>query len=172
MEATYGAGGWVRIRHEDLPGPLYLRLAEEPSGRWRIHDVFLRGAWRPVIGADLRELNLSGIEEWLQVDSDFIAMGIGETAPALDDFEAAFGSEKPLREAQRVPRLQRPTNGLTDEFLRHVAAAYRQALSDGKAPAPELARQVGDGATARTIHKWVAIARQRNVMPPAARKRS
>ena len=67
-----------------------------------------------------------------------------------------------------VPRLQRPNSGLTDEFLLHVRDAYRQALADGLHPAPELAQQVGDGATPRTIHKWVLIARQRGIMPPAA----
>lgn len=72
-----------------------------------------------------------------------------------------LGSYRP----EGVPRLQRPTAGLTDEFLGHVAAAYRQAVAEGKHPAPELARQVGDHTSDRTIHKWVAVARERGIMP-------
>jgi hypothetical protein len=69
----------------------------------------------------------------------------------------------------KVPRLQRPTEGLTVEFLEHVKAAYVQALSQGKRPAPDLARQVGAGTSERTIHKWVAVARKRGIMPPGSR---
>jgi hypothetical protein len=74
-----------------------------------------------------------------------------------------------------VPPLQRPTHGLTDEFLTHVRDAYEQAILRGLAPAPELARQIAPdlpkaNRPVRTIHKWVSVARQRGIMPAASRK--
>jgi hypothetical protein len=171
MKVTYGDGGWVRIEDDELPGPLFLRLEDDGTGRWRTKDVCLRGAWRSVVAADLRELNLAGFEEWLQTDVELIEGLSRLPAPQLDELAASFGVTRPQRTRSKVARLQRPTHGLTDDFLRHVAAAYREAVSDRKAPAPELARQLGDGATPRTIHKWVAVARQRGIMPPAARRK-
>jgi hypothetical protein len=174
MEATYGAGtGWVRLQHSEWPGHLFLRLEPDERGRWRTKDLILRGEWRSLVPADLRELNLAAIEEWLQADVDLMEhMAGGQPGPDLDAFIEGFGPEsKPVKRPE-VERLRRPERGLTDDFLRHVAAAYRQAVVAGQAPAPELARQVGDGATPRTIHKWVAVARQRSLMAPAARKKS
>src|SRR5687767_11992802 len=112
MEASYGDSGWARIRHEDLPGDLFLRLEDDGHGRLRTRDFCLRGAWRPIVGADLREMNLPGIEEWLQTDRDLIEGHAGLPAPTLDDLAASFPEGRPAGEpGPRVPRLQRPTNG-------------------------------------------------------------
>lgn len=183
MQPAYKGDGWVRLTDEDFPGPLFLRLEPDERGRYRVVDLIWRSLWRPLVAADLRELNLAGIEEWLQADAEWIERdpddpdGPGSSDGRFDDEldrwsrDAWPWTADMVGPTARVERLQRPTNGLTDDFLRHVAAAHRQAVLDRLAPAPELARQVGDGATARTIHKWVAIARQRGLMPPAARRR-
>lgn len=226
MELHYGHGGWVRVTDDALPGDLYLRLAPDERGRWRTADFYLHGAWRPVVAADLRELDLSGIEEAILGDLDVLEREAGIHGPDLETLAASFATSygsgvyggrhceecaaplrgvsartperwsgdwvalswfaqydgNPIRRPKieptdrhhwapgAVPRLQRPVGGLTDEFLEHVASAYRQAVLEGKHPAPELARQVGSGTSARTIHKWVSIARQRGIMPPASRQ--
>jgi 8-oxo-dGTP pyrophosphatase MutT (NUDIX family) len=64
-----------------------------------------------------------------------------------------------------VPPLTAPDSGLTDEFLRHVAAAYVAAVKAGLNPAPELARQTG--RPVRTVHRWIYIARKRGLLPPS-----
>ena len=78
-------------------------------------------------------------------------------------------SPEPVRHSP-VPPLAAPgMEGLTDEFLAHVAGAYRAAVASRKQPGPELARQAG--VPVRTVHRWVYIARQRGIIAPAARKR-
>jgi len=173
-KVTHDAGpGWVRLQDDEmLPGDVFVRLAPDESGRLRVRDFVMRGEWRPLIAADLRRFDLAGIEEYLQsvgVQAGLIAAGFPDWS-GLDELAGLYPAES--EEPQEVPRLRRPEHGLTDDFLRHVADAYAQAVRQRKAPAPELARQVGDGATERTIHKWVYIARQRGIMPPSTRRRS
>lgn len=174
--ASYGAvgDGWVHLYGDGYPGSLYVRVEADERGRLRIHDLVMRGEWRYLVAQDFRELHLERIEEWLQEGADLIT-GLASRAPVpgLSDFFEAFGERPEPKPGPRIPRLQRPTERpLSADFLRHVAAAHRQAVSEGKAPAPELARQVGDGCTPRTIHKWVSLARERGIMPPAARRKA
>jgi len=167
--------GWVAFWDDDFPGRVFLRLEPDERGRWRVRDLVMRGEWRHIVPGDVRELNLAGMEEWAQEQVTRLAEEFAESdGPPVDwgglDELSGYYPEEP-KDAPRVPRLQRPTHGLTDGFLRHVADAYAQARRDRKHPAQELARQVGDGATERTIHKWVYVARKRGIMPPAARSR-
>jgi hypothetical protein len=62
-----------------------------------------------------------------------------------------------------VPPLAAPSkDGLTDYFLRHVAAAYSAAVASGKQPGPELARQAD--RPVKTVHRWIYTARKRGIM--------
>ena len=62
--------------------------------------------------------------------------------------------------------LQRgPEKGVTDEFLREVAAAYYGALRRRERPLQSLAKQVH--VSHRTVEGWVKRARDRGIMPPA-----
>lgn len=63
-----------------------------------------------------------------------------------------------------VPPLRAPENGLTDEFLGHVARAYHQAVINGQSPAKQLAAEVGDGTSVRTVHRWIYTARKRGIL--------
>lgn len=65
------------------------------------------------------------------------------------------------------PPLRAPTHGLTDDFLREVAAAYNAAVRRRLRPAPTLAEEAG--VDHRTVHSWVAKARRRGIMPPGSR---
>lgn len=229
MEIHFGNGGWVRVADEDLPGNLFVRLQPDERGRWRAVDFYLQGDWRHIVGADLREFDLSVVEEIASSRMPHISTR-DEAGPDLRTLASSYNTRygpgvyagrgcetcdaplrggsprsierwsndwvalswfaqrggerriarpkpKPHKDApafkpRKVPPLQRPTSGLTDEFLSHVRDAYEQAVAEGKAPAPELARQMGEPDAVRTVHKWVSVARspQRGIMPPASRR--
>jgi hypothetical protein len=57
-----------------------------------------------------------------------------------------------------------PAEGLTDDFLRDVARAYRAALARGERPNKSIADHAGESV--RTVQRWVYTARQRKIMPP------
>jgi len=77
------------------------------------------------------------------------------------------GPKPPVEE--QVPPIEAPRDGLTDDFLHHVAAAYRAAVRRRLRPGPELARQAR--VSVRTVHRWIYTARRRKIMPPGQRGR-
>jgi 8-oxo-dGTP pyrophosphatase MutT (NUDIX family) len=200
VQVSYGNGGWVRVDHSYLPGPLYLRFAADDEGRWHTRELYLEGEDRHIEAADLRRLPLTALETVILADDGSSMIAAKATIPGPDlatlasYFASSFGSvgehhwvaeslwaQLPDGENLRVSRLQErspvvrpdvpplaaPEEGLTDDFLRHVAAAYVAAVTAGLNPAPELARQTG--RPARTVHRWIYIARQRGLLPPAGR---
>jgi hypothetical protein len=58
-----------------------------------------------------------------------------------------------------------PSAGLTDEFLTAVARAYAAATARGEPPNRTIATDAQ--VPQRTAERWVYLARQRKVMPPA-----
>jgi hypothetical protein len=69
-------------------------------------------------------------------------------------------SAKPARTPP--PPLMPPADGLTDEFLTKVAAAYDYAISLDRAPAERLSKQAQ--VSTRTVHRWIYTARKRGIM--------
>jgi len=63
--------------------------------------------------------------------------------------------------------LKPPTDGLTEDFLADLAAAYRELVIAKRAPAPAIAEQTG--RPVGTVHRWIAEARKRGHLPPAQR---
>ena len=106
---------------------------------------------------------LNARRTWV-TDSFWAQMPGGEEVHAPRGMRVAAITHKP------VPPLSAPSEGLTDEFLTHVAAAYRAAVASRKQPGPELANQAG--VPVRTVHRWVYTARMRGFIPPAGRNRS
>lgn len=74
---------------------------------------------------------------------------------------------KPSGNMREVPPLNAPESGMTDEWLRHLAAAYTAAVRRGEPPAKSLAKQAG--VPVRTVHSWVYRARKRGYMAPGKR---
>jgi hypothetical protein len=62
----------------------------------------------------------------------------------------------------------RPREGLTDDFLRSVAANYAWAVSQGVRPAPFIGDQTGYDVN--TVRSWVKKARARGILAPAEKR--
>jgi 8-oxo-dGTP pyrophosphatase MutT (NUDIX family) len=140
------------------------------------------------------EVLANGGQQWMSAHAEIVAPDLGTLASyyattfgrrAPDNWVVgSFAAQTPQGASIRAPR-QEPSepmthspvaplttpgpDGLTDDFLRHVAAAYRAAVVSRKQPGPELAAQAS--VPVRTVHRWVYIARQRGILPRAARKR-
>ncbi len=205
MRATYGHAGWVQVTDEGLPGPLYLRFTEQPSGRLTVTELYLDGRGTPIRAETLRTLRLADLEAFITGDAHILRAWIDNAGPDLsrlashfaanwlrqpklpeeqlnwiaDSFLAQYedtGVPQASRARERrgdqqppVPPLAAPTEGLTDDFLRHVGAAYRAAVMRGERPGPTLSRQAQ--VPVKTVHRWVYLARQRGIMPPGQQGR-
>jgi hypothetical protein len=66
--------------------------------------------------------------------------------------------------------LARPQGRIDDEFLVELAVMYRWLTGRHQAPAPAIAEQTG--APVRTVHRWVAMARERGHLATARRGRA
>jgi hypothetical protein len=199
MGFSFGNGGWVKVDSPDRPGPLYVRLSPHPAdGRWVVTELYLDGGGHPITGAMLRKLPISYIEGALQDDDEarqhladrskvvspdlstaasYYATTVGSRATGwvadmLRSQVAGSVRRQPGRQLGRrkVPPLQRPQDGLTDDFLRHVARNYAAAVRRGDAPALALAAQAD--VPAQTVRRWVYLARQRGIMPPGRQGRA
>jgi hypothetical protein len=112
--------------------------------------------------------------------ASYFSTSFGSRAPkhwVTESFRAQLPGGEDLRAPRQdppspadrpdVPPLSAPENGLTDDFLGHVAAAYVAAVQGGLNPAPELAQQAG--RPVRTVHRWIYLARKRGMLPPGGR---
>lgn len=205
MRATSGHSGWVQVRDDSLPGPLYLRFTEQPSGRLAVTELYLDGRGTPVRAETLRTLRLADLAAFITGDDSALRAWIDDPGPDLsrlashfatnwvrrpkppkeqpnwiaDSFFAQYeDSDRPQAPRARerrgdqqpsVPPLAAPTEGLTDDFLRHVAEAYRAAVLRGERPGVALSAQAQ--VAVKTVHRWVYLARQRGIMPPGQQGR-
>ncbi|MCW2763606.1 MAG: hypothetical protein JWR85_3807 [Marmoricola sp.] len=195
-QVEYGRGGWIRVSSSNLNGWLYLRLAVQ-DGRPVPVEFYYDGRGHEVSAKMLRSLPLKNVVAFaLDGHSEWLERSIQTYGPNLSllasYFSTGFGSQAkhwvadswraqipnsgvknptpgkpppPVTTADRPVPLSAPENGLTDTFLRSVAENYNWALRRRVRPAPELARMAG--VSPRTVHGWVAKARDRGIMPPA-----
>lgn len=103
------------------------------------------------------------VEHW--VADSWWAQVAGSGVP-----QAPRARKRPRRTPPLPPQpLKAPDEGLTDAFLRTVAASYADAVRRGLAPAPTLAEEAR--VSHRTVHRWVYEARKRGIMPPGKQGR-
>ena len=102
--------------------------------------------------------------------TDWVAMSWLAQNALVTEVPAPAKKAKPRRQAQPLPRprLHAPTAGLTDEFLRDVARAYRAAVDRRMAPAKTLAELAG--VEVKTVNSWCYKARKRGLMPAATQR--
>jgi hypothetical protein len=193
---SYGHGGWVRFDGSDHPGPVYLRFKED-GGRLRVTEIYMDGRGSTFRSADLRQLDLSRLEAlaasqwdevaklrakapgpdlarlashysttWGRKATHWVADSFRAQIKGSDVPQAPMGHERGLPKPIDAPPLSAPEEGLTDDYLREVAVAYTAAVRRGERPAPTLAEQAG--VSPRTVHAWIAKARDRGIMPRGA----
>lgn len=98
-----------------------------------------------------------------------------------DAYRAQFpqsGVPRPAEPASSAPKVARPPEvqigappggRLTDEWLSDLARAYRAAVARRQPPARAIAEALGPGTSVRTVQGWIAKARDRGHLEPAAR---
>lgn len=115
-----------------------------------------------------------------QVASDWVA------AAYWSDFEpeardtAGLGHLNPPKPARTRTRGTRrdtgyrltrgPLDGLTDEFMGDLSRAYHAAVGRGERPNRAIYESLDGQYPIRTIERWVYLARQRGIMPPARKR--
>jgi hypothetical protein len=188
----YRPGGWGRVRGDGVT--VYLRLGSEGGARPRLHiDMATVSTDGPLTEAMWRSVPLAEVEMHLAVLSGVSAPDIDRAMAELakpveihgyspEALERYFAETAPLPIQGHIPgrttvggaplgeriKLAKPASGrLTDEFLRDLAALYLTTVEAGKAPAPAIAGIAN--VPVRTVHRWVAEARRRGILPPAVK---
>lgn len=192
----YGNGGWVRVDRDGLPGPVYMRFAQAAGGRWQVRDLYIEAReGEPIEARHLRDLPLAALEAMVLAHRDRLRPDTHgpDLGTLASNYATTFGrrpaswvaesmrdpaANRRLRRqppravpAPEVPPLDRPDR-LDDEFLRHVADAYADAIRRGaSSPAAQLAAEAGGGLPVRTVHRWIYLARKAGHLPPGTRGR-
>lgn len=199
MRISTGNGGWSRLDGvEGLPGRVYVRV-QEVDGLLRLTELYVDGRGDPLSGGGLRKFPLQAIERLAagRVTESGRALAVGPNLSRLAAFFATtFGpkakhwvadsmraqydpgvvdpaepevsfktAEPPAAVAIDAP----PGGRLTDEWLADLARAYRVSIARRESPAKSIAAALGPGTSVRTVQGWIAKARDRGILEPAAR---
>ncbi|MGO9292504.1 MAG: hypothetical protein ACLP52_01240 [Streptosporangiaceae bacterium] len=180
----YRAGGWARAQGSGVT--VYLKLGIDSDRRRTLHICAATlTADRPVTESVWRSVPLSEVSRHLAVfsyvtspDTDRLIETITQPTSidgfSIEALERYFAETEPLPVHGTIPSprtLRKPPGGrLTGEFLRDMAGLYLSAIADNKAPAPVIAEATG--VPVRTVHRWVAEARNRDILPPATKGRA
>lgn len=171
-EALVGRGGWVRF--DDGLEQFFVRFAMDAEKRLRAADLYIDGAAQPAawITADqLRQVPVAYFEAVANSAeanlSEQIAAGLTRSREA--GLRALQDRPRPVRTDSAPTTSPGPLtppgpDGLTDAFLRQVAAAYDDAvlrrvkgsLYDALTP---------PGYKRRTVEEWVRKARDAGFLP-------
>jgi hypothetical protein len=126
-----GRGGWVRVDLDDIPGPLWLRLACE-SGRWFLSEFYLDGRGAEITPGMLRTLSrippavIGALIDGAEASDDFSRLA-AEPGPDLSRL-AGYALAPSLQ--RWAPRLvKRGQSGWALDSLRaQLPAALQQDL--------------------------------------------
>ena len=134
--------------------PVAIAPSKESYPRW-LSDQLLRDV--PTHRIDMAVVASSVFQEGLREQAD------RRVDPR--DLDSVF---KKTYEATPPIVLERPKRGgLTDDFYRRVAFAYRWAVAQGRNPGKSLADD--SGVPNGTVARWIAESRRRGHLPPAER---
>ncbi len=185
----YRPGGLARLRGDGFTAYLQLARDDGNPARIRVSQItVVPDDGQPVTEAMLRAIPMAEIELHLvmlasvtirplpgdvgsELSADLVmrpARVKGYDPAALERY---FGDEPPVPLGSVIPGrtgLSRPPGGrLTDQYLRDVAAVYLAAIRAKRPPAPAVAEAAG--VPVRTVHRWIADARARGILPATTR---
>lgn len=86
MRTSFGNAGWVAVDGLGLPGPLYVRVSQDGSGRLRVRELYLDASANedsPITGNDLRQLPLGRVEAFINAHSDAVLKRVRRVGPDL-----------------------------------------------------------------------------------------
>lgn len=166
---SVGNGGWVRSR--EVGANVWVRLVDD-DGRLVPVDLFLEVDEPHVLDAKvLRRVPLGRIEAAANAPDNAKVIrrrmlhhavpSIGDTLKTVARPRAVgpdVGEWQPLILA--VPK----TRPYPSDFYGFVAAAYFAAAEH--TPAPAVAIAEANGIPVKTVHRWIAEARTRGLLPP------
>jgi hypothetical protein len=183
----YRPGGWARLRGDDCTA--WLKLGRDPDlpARIRMEQITLVPDSGHVTEAILRAVPVAAIDLHLVMLGSVTMHSITDGGPELSGdmvMEPAkvrgydpLALERYFDEMPAVPLgglipggpvLSKPPDGrLTDEYLREVAAMYLREVRAKRSPAPMIAAAAD--VPVRTVHRWIAEARRRDILPKATR---
>lgn len=163
MRSMIGTHGWTRFDIAEFPGEVNVRVVDG-----KVVEIYLNGRGHEITPKQLRELPLLRMRSATMVRPEIQAIMAAETAKWPDrdvaaEMDRAYGGSTQWFRDKAVT-LKPPADGLTQEFLQDVAAAYRTAVARGERPNKALAEQTG--YTARTVQRWVYLARKAGHLAP------
>jgi hypothetical protein len=196
MEVHFGYGGWVEITDWAMPAQVFARFEPDERGRWDVHELYLCSKTGDAIPPEfVRRLPTHLFALIADTERERLRMRARHPGPDLKRliryYKSAFGTQarhwvadswraqikgSGVPQARLLPPTQpdgrasgerpplRKPERLDDEFLAEFAEAYRHVVAEGKWPAPTFAAEAQ--VTAKTVHKWVAKARERGYLPP------
>lgn len=151
-----------------LPAPdgqeaqVTVRLDRDEHGRWTVAALYVEGQ---VTGELLRAIPVARIEAAANLPTANLPAGPppgGEVT--LGQVRSWATAIDPARLDRPREPLQRPDGSDPEGFYRRVADAYRMAATSSHRPAALLAEEAG--VPVATVHRWVAEARRRQLLPP------
>lgn len=181
-----GNAGWVRCAFDDREHRVYLRFTPDERGRLAARELVIDSDGGSLTAQTAR-IPIGEIEARVNGDSriyDDILRTWQNSSPvggpadgsAVAVLVSHFGGvhagkhkhrpSSPSASTSTAYRLSEvPNAGLTDEFLGRLRRAYFAAIQRGEAPNKAIATDLH--LSRRTVERWVYIARQRGIMPPA-----
>lgn len=100
------------------------------------------------------------------VTGEASVVGVGVATGTGTAFPATVQARAYIPDAT-VPKLSRPDGSNPEAFYKLVAQAYNAAVARTDKPAKMLAEQAD--VPVPTVHRWIAEARRRGLLPPARR---
>jgi hypothetical protein len=181
LRIAVGDGGWLHVRAATPAGTVmgFVQLVQDDDGRlytavatvqpWQVKG----GRTVPLRGAHLRAFPLAAIEAEANGPlRDEVLAGID------GDVHLTLSGEGRKPGEPRKRRTPAPETDLTlelpatkpypDDFYRAVARRYIDAFRFGGARPAALIAEAND-VPLKTVHRWVAEARKRGMLPPGRR---
>src|SRR4051794_33134012 len=93
VRANFGYAGWVAIDGLNLPGPLYVRVRPDTTGRLRIMELYLDASENTkssIAARDVRALPFPQIEAMINAHSDVVLKSLRVVGPNLSTLATYF----------------------------------------------------------------------------------